>query len=788
MAGLSEKPPPVHPTEIRTSISPSSAVELNTTSALAHYAAEAGLAGYRHDTFGSVGRLRKSVRIDHYSPRQRRVWQSDKSVPGPRIEPRPPEQKSDTLPLDRQVTNQRFEQSSSNVHQTSDKRLTDVHESGGDVHLVSCDIILFWSAGKGEGSDVTGRLTTCHTHGSPSPPPPPNPPTHALTHAKSCGQFIARVTLWIRDVQTYSQEGQIKKILFFWSCLKLLRRIKYCFKLIEYGPSHNESCITFCMRLYTAHAFLFIPHRASGTTPAVHTQAYATVATGSLLVTMTELSQNLQQLSEKARSTTEFIQRLKGMADKVNENCSEFEVVVSSQCDALIQAIHERKRQLLDFIRQDKDVKLRTLKDQVSTCTCKLQHTTGLLQFCIEALKETDSAAFLQVGSMLINRVANIDITWHKDVVTSPRISHEFDLTLEDKSVLRSIEQLNFIQMKPPCAPAVIPEECSAENNSVTIAWQPPPTSYVEGYVLELDDGNGGEFREVYCGKETICTVDGLHFNSMYNARVKAFNSTGEGEYSDLIGLQTAEVAWFSFDPCLAPTELQFSEDNCTVACEGYEHRVALGSVGFSRGVHYWEFSVNRYDSDTDPSFGIARLDVSKDQMLGKDDKGWSMYIDRQRSWFMHNSVHEQRSEGGIQPGSTVGVLLDLDRHQLSFYVNEEPQGPIAFQDLYGVFYPAVSLNRGVSVTLHTAIDPPSDRMKKGIFGGCVATFVWRESVQPFWEKIHPTKIQTSAVYCESSTITCHTTECGVEGGVGLYVVVLNKIMFVNETAILINN
>nr|CAD7452722.1 unnamed protein product [Timema tahoe] len=36
-----EKPPPVHPTEIRTSISPSSAVELNTTSALANYAPEA---------------------------------------------------------------------------------------------------------------------------------------------------------------------------------------------------------------------------------------------------------------------------------------------------------------------------------------------------------------------------------------------------------------------------------------------------------------------------------------------------------------------------------------------------------------------------------------------------------------------------------------------------------------------------------------------------------------------------------------------------------------------------
>nr|CAD7572714.1 unnamed protein product [Timema californicum] len=37
------KPPPVHPTEIRTSISPSSAVGLNTSSALANYATEAGI-------------------------------------------------------------------------------------------------------------------------------------------------------------------------------------------------------------------------------------------------------------------------------------------------------------------------------------------------------------------------------------------------------------------------------------------------------------------------------------------------------------------------------------------------------------------------------------------------------------------------------------------------------------------------------------------------------------------------------------------------------------------------
>nr|CAD7575161.1 unnamed protein product [Timema californicum] len=39
--------PKVHPTEIRTSISPSSAVELNTTSALANYATEADIVDVR---------------------------------------------------------------------------------------------------------------------------------------------------------------------------------------------------------------------------------------------------------------------------------------------------------------------------------------------------------------------------------------------------------------------------------------------------------------------------------------------------------------------------------------------------------------------------------------------------------------------------------------------------------------------------------------------------------------------------------------------------------------------
>ncbi|NXS76667.1 TRIM9 ligase, partial [Pandion haliaetus] len=485
-----------------------------------------------------------------------------------------------------------------------------------------------------------------------------------------------------------------------------------------------------------------------------------------------QLSQALNGLSDRAKEAKEFLVQLRNMVQQIQENSVEFEACLVAQCDALIDALNRRKAQLLSRVNKEHEHKLKVVRDQISHCTVKLRQTTGLMEYCLEVIKENDPSGFLQISDALIRRVHLTEDQWGKGTLT-PRMTTDFDLNLDNAPLLQSIHQLDFVQMKvssPVPAPPILQlEECCTHNNSATLSWKQPPLStvQVEGYILELDDGNGGQFREVYVGKETMCTVDGLHFNSTYSARVKAFNKTGVSPYSKTLVLQTSEdtqseeqtlpfpvplersqlrrmspfsstlnlqpsfpgrsyfelrssahqlslhsslqslnsaVAWFSFDPASAHADIIFSNDNLTVTCNSYDDRVVLGKTGFSKGLHYWELSIDRYDNHPDPAFGVARIDVLKDAMLGKDDKAWAMYVDNNRSWFMHNNSHTNRTEGGITKGATVGVLLDLTRRTLTFSINEDQQGPVAFENLEGLFFPAVSLNRNVQVRALTML------------------------------------------------------------------------------------
>eukprot|EP00064_Thunnus_orientalis_P012753 superscaffoldBa00001996_g12788 len=306
------------------------------------------------------------------------------------------------------------------------------------------------------------------------------------------------------------------------------------------------------------------------------------------------------------------------VSQEANENGVEFEACLVAQCDSLIEALTRQKAKLLTKVTKEKEYKLKVVRDQITHCTMKLRQTTGMMEYCLEVLKENDPSGFLQVTDpqyALIKRVTSSQDQWVKGAL-EPKVGPEFDLTLNTDSLLQTILQLDFCQGK---------------------------------------------------------------------------------------------VAWFTFDPTSAHRDIVLTNENQTVSCNSYDDRVVLGTAAFSKGIHYWEVSIDRYDNHPDPAFGIARINTMKDMMLGKDDKAWAMYVDNNRSWFMHNNSHTNRAEGGISKGSTVGVLLDLTKHTLTFFINKEQHGPTAFENLDGVFMPAVSLNRNVQVTLLTGLEVPKN-------------------------------------------------------------------------------
>ncbi|XP_051472160.1 tripartite motif-containing protein 67 isoform X15 [Apus apus] len=308
-----------------------------------------------------------------------------------------------------------------------------------------------------------------------------------------------------------------------------------------------------------------------------------------------QLSQALNGISDKAKEAKEFLVQLKNLLQQIQENGLDYEACLVAQCDALVDALTRQKAKLLTKVTKEREHKLKVVWDQINHCTLKLRQSTGLMEYCLEVIKENDPSGFLQISDALIKRVQVSQEQWVKGAL-EPKVSAEFDLTLDSEPLLQSIHQLDFIQMK---------------------------------------------------------------------------------------------LAWFTFDPSSAHRDIVLSNDNQTATCNSYDDRVVLGTAAFSKGVHYWELHVDRYDNHPDPAFGIARINVVKDMMLGKDDKAWAM------------------TEGGVSKGATVGVLLDLNKHNLTFYINGQQQGPPAFENVEGVFMPALSLNRNVQVTLHTGLEVP---------------------------------------------------------------------------------
>ncbi|KAH9090669.1 hypothetical protein Ae201684P_014464 [Aphanomyces euteiches] len=155
----------------------------------------------------------------------------------------------------------------------------------------------------------------------------------------------------------------------------------------------------------------------------------------------------------------------------------------------------------------------------------------------------------------------------------------------------------------------------------------------------------------------------------------------------------------FVMDKQAAFSTLKISDDLLTVQCTSGEARnLALGNVGFSSGIHYWEIRVDQAE------FGSVFLGVCEKHSKGQS----SLNLNRWQGWGFvnfratyHNST-ERIYGDHFNAGDTIGICLNMEAGKLSFFMDGIKFGEHIVTDL-GVAFDGLKNDRHIK-TLYPCI------------------------------------------------------------------------------------
>lgn len=171
----------------------------------------------------------------------------------------------------------------------------------------------------------------------------------------------------------------------------------------------------------------------------------------------------------------------------------------------------------------------------------------------------------------------------------------------------------------------------------------------------------------------------------------------------------------FTMDPYNHFPTLSISDEGMSVTCTSGESRnLALGTVGFTTGVHYWEIRVDQAE------YGSVFIGVCEKAGPPGSQAALSSRLNRWHGWGFvnfratyHNST-ERIYGDHFNAGDTIGVRLDMEQGKLSFFMDGIKFGEhivadlgVAFDNMKGdrnsrTLYPCIGMRKaGDRVTLN---------------------------------------------------------------------------------------
>ncbi len=152
--------------------------------------------------------------------------------------------------------------------------------------------------------------------------------------------------------------------------------------------------------------------------------------------------------------------------------------------------------------------------------------------------------------------------------------------------------------------------------------------------------------------------------------------------------IPASELPPICFDEDFKPSYFSLSHDRRTITCTSVDGRgTAFASVGFTKGVHYWEVKIEQADIGS-VFIGVAEKPSSA-SLTGSTSTSENSH--RFHRWLGHGFVNfratynagAERVYGAhAHAGDIVGVLLDCDAGRLSFFLDGVKYGEHLMNDL----------------------------------------------------------------------------------------------------------